>query len=240
VGRDAGMRENNQSATLITCIYCGSTENLTDEHIPPRNIFPKPRPNKLNLITVPACKKCNTEYSKDDEYFRLKLCMSENVKDNSDARKNRDIIFRSLNRPEAKGFRNSFIGDISKLQVRTPGRIYLKRKYVFDVDLKRIFSVVEKTVRGLYFHETGYRLDDGCDVDIHSDDTLKGYSSEIMEEMIQKILIPLSQKPPKVIGNNTFLYRFHIAKENPSFSVWALTFYGQVNFLSITGPSRGK
>ena len=109
------MKNSNQQPEIEkVCIYCGSTENLTDEHIPPKNIFPKPRPNNIQLVTVPACKECNRGYSKDDEYFRLTLCMSQNVGDNPEARKNRDIIFRSLYRSDAKGFRNSFVKAIGK------------------------------------------------------------------------------------------------------------------------------
>jgi hypothetical protein len=52
------------------------------------------------------------------------------------------------------------------------------------------------------------------------------------------IIIPLSSITPNVLGENTFSYRFHVADENPYFSVWGLTFYGHVNFLCLTGPSR--
>jgi hypothetical protein len=56
------------------CYLCGSTENLTRDHIPPENIFPKPKPT--NLITVPCCRKCNEGFSKDDEAFRLWVASS--------------------------------------------------------------------------------------------------------------------------------------------------------------------
>jgi 5-methylcytosine-specific restriction endonuclease McrA len=62
-----------------SCAYCHATDDLTDDHIPPQNLFPKPRPSNLNLITVPACRKCNGSASKDDEYFRYCLCMCEKV-----------------------------------------------------------------------------------------------------------------------------------------------------------------
>jgi hypothetical protein len=55
--------------TPVACAYCGSTSELTDDHIPPKNLFPKPRPE--NIITVKACKICVKDTSKDDEYFRM-------------------------------------------------------------------------------------------------------------------------------------------------------------------------
>ncbi|MBI5932341.1 MAG: hypothetical protein HY867_01435 [Chloroflexi bacterium] len=232
------MTKISQSITAKRCVYCGSAENVTDDHIPPKNIFPKPRPTNINLITVPACKKCNSSFSNDDEYFRLKLCISEHVGNHPDALANQNVIFRSLRKPEAKGLRKSFMGDLQRVQLRTRGGIYLGQTYIFDVDLKRIFSVIERIVRGLYYVETSTILSQEYEVDVHSDDTLKDESPELIEELRQKILTPLSEIPPKIIGNKTFMYRFHITEEEPIFSVWALTFYGQANFLSLTGPRR--
>jgi hypothetical protein len=54
------------------CVYCGATENLTEDHVPPQCLFPKPRPR---LIKVPACKACHAPTSKDDEYFRMGVCI---------------------------------------------------------------------------------------------------------------------------------------------------------------------
>jgi hypothetical protein len=57
------------------CYLCGKTAKetpegwLTRDHVPPRNLFPEPRPS--NLITIPCCNACNHESHKDDEYFRL-------------------------------------------------------------------------------------------------------------------------------------------------------------------------
>ena len=51
------------------CYLCGSTEKLTREHVPPRGLFPKPKPG--NLLTVPCCLPCNNKASRDVEYFRL-------------------------------------------------------------------------------------------------------------------------------------------------------------------------
>lgn len=51
------------------CYNCGSTENLTNDHIPPKGFFPPPRPT--DLITVKCCVRCNNSFSTDDEAFRL-------------------------------------------------------------------------------------------------------------------------------------------------------------------------
>ena len=54
---------------MRNCYLCGSTENLTKDHIPPKNLFPSPRPT--DLITVWCCKKCNEKFSLIDESFRV-------------------------------------------------------------------------------------------------------------------------------------------------------------------------
>ncbi len=66
-----------------TCTFCGLKGYVTDDHVPPRCLFSRPRPN--NLVTVPACKDCNTrKSSKDDEYFRLTFGMDEKSIGNPD------------------------------------------------------------------------------------------------------------------------------------------------------------
>jgi hypothetical protein len=50
------------------CYLCG-TPATTQDHIPPKCMFPKPRPT--DLITVPSCCACNDKTKLDDEYFRL-------------------------------------------------------------------------------------------------------------------------------------------------------------------------
>ena len=41
----------------------------TVDHIPPKGLFPEPRP--ANLITVPCCYRCNQEHSGFDDQLRL-------------------------------------------------------------------------------------------------------------------------------------------------------------------------
>ena len=53
---------------MKNCYLCSSTENLTKDHIPPKNLFPSPKP--ANLITIWCCKKCNEKFSLIDESFR--------------------------------------------------------------------------------------------------------------------------------------------------------------------------
>jgi hypothetical protein len=53
----------------VRCYLCGSRDGLTRDHVPPKGLFPKPRPT--NLPTIACCFRCNNGAAKDVEYFRL-------------------------------------------------------------------------------------------------------------------------------------------------------------------------
>jgi hypothetical protein len=207
---------------------------LSDDHVPPQNLFPKPRPN--DLITVPACSDCHSSTSKDDEYFRIKICFRNDAGNHPGARANWGSILRSLNREQAKGFRKQILSDFRYVQLKTSSGLYIGKRNGYNVELSRIRGVVERTVRGLYFAESGNPLGLNNEVRVYSNEDLEEQPQDVIDQFKQTILIPLAAYPPKVIGNNVFLYRHHIVKENPLFSIWGVSFYGQVPFLAMTGP----
>ncbi|USN54223.1 MAG: HNH endonuclease [Candidatus Peribacteria bacterium] len=48
---------------MKTCIYCGSTKDITREHVIPYSFFDsKSDKSTEDLITVPACLSCNQNY----------------------------------------------------------------------------------------------------------------------------------------------------------------------------------
>jgi len=53
------------------CYLCGVTENLTNDHLPPKAFFPPKF--RENLITVRCCRKCNEGFSMDDEAMLIWL-----------------------------------------------------------------------------------------------------------------------------------------------------------------------
>jgi 5-methylcytosine-specific restriction endonuclease McrA len=62
-----------------TCVYCGKVGPTTDDHIPPKCLFPPPI--RHTLPKVPSCWTCNGGSSKDDEYFRLRIIARHDVGD---------------------------------------------------------------------------------------------------------------------------------------------------------------
>ena len=76
-------KEGSRVNTAEICLYCGVPGELTNDHVPPKNLFPKPRPNIL--VEVRACLACNGGASKDDEYFRQCLVLAEQIRGHSEA-----------------------------------------------------------------------------------------------------------------------------------------------------------
>jgi hypothetical protein len=95
-------------------------------------------------------------------------------------------------------------------------------------------------VRGLYFTESGNPLGLNNEVRVYADEDLEEQPVDVLEQLKQTILNPLATLPPKIIGDNIFLYRYQIMTENPLVSVWGVSFYGHVPFLAMTAPADAR
>src|ERR1017187_4987963 len=133
------------------CAICGKVvKKLTNDHIPPKSMFgTKPS----NLITVPSCPDCNGGSSADDEYFRL-IASEVDTAAHPDAKKANEAIVRSMQRPQAKGFRESLRQSIYPVEVVVGGTTEI-RPFV-GLDVKRLDRTAAKIVKGLFFHTKGY------------------------------------------------------------------------------------
>lgn len=222
--------------SLSRCVYCQAAEDLTDDHIPPKTLFAKPRPS--TLITVPACRTCNSKASIDDEYFRYALTMSDATGINPKAAKGRESSLRSLARPRATRFKSRLLSSFRPVEVRSPHGVILGTRLGYQVELGRVFAVVSRIVRGLYYYETKRLLPIGSEVLVHCDDTLIALPVSELSEIVRTIITPLSHREAKVVEPESFSYRFQFFEEDPCVSVWALTFFSSISFLAIS--NRGS
>jgi len=53
------------------CAYCGGTTPTSSDHVPSKAFLDEPYP--ADLPTVPACEKCNSSFSLDEEYVACLL-----------------------------------------------------------------------------------------------------------------------------------------------------------------------
>lgn len=218
-----------------TCIYCNTTGQVTDDHVPPKNLFAKPRPS--DLITVPACDACNKSFSVDDEYFRMRLSFNDQVYGHPDVNANLPAVFRSLQRPQAKGMSTAFFNDIHEVELKTKSGLYVKRGTGFKVDFRRMDRVVARTVRGLFFKETGDRLADDYGIRVLCNEYLDEESPEALRRFGATVFEPVLRQPLHQIGHGTFSYRFAMTDRPPN-GAWSLTFYGKIPYLALIVPKE--
>ncbi len=131
------------------CPFCKKWGVITDDHIPPKSLFPDPRPN--NLITVPACKECNIGSSGDDEIFRT--IMALDIRFPQSAAQITENAFRGLKRAKYP-----ILLDARKtaqpVELQSQSGLFLADAYQMSIDSKPIFRVLTKITKGLIYHHT--------------------------------------------------------------------------------------
>jgi hypothetical protein len=116
---------------LAHCIYCGG-KTETREHCPSRILLDEPYP--ADLPVVPACAKCNTGFSLDEEYF---ACLVECARSGGPEKAERAKIQRILKEKPALAERIN--------QARATSS---DGTAVFSIEHERIRRVVVKLARG--------------------------------------------------------------------------------------------
>lgn len=204
------------------CVNCGSTIQITKDHIPPRCIFSKPWPE--NLITVPCCEKCRKDQSMDDEYFRTIIATSGGSQYHDDANKIwKEKVKKSFLKPNKKGFMEGIRNILVPVDVYTEGGQYLGEDTAFKYDPMRINAVIRRIVRGLYFIHSNNRLSEDFIIRVKVRPKLDLLSDEL------KGLI--SDSPIIVRGENTFTYKYLFASDEKDSAIFYLTFYEAWAFL---------
>ena len=127
-----------------TCYAC-EEPGITDEHAPPRCIFPA---GCEDLIKVPSCPKHNSQKSKDDEFFRHIIIAAEGG--NELALQAYEPVIRSFER--RPHIMKTFIPQPQPLTNRQGETVS------FRVDLKRFERSVRAITRALYYHEFRQKL----------------------------------------------------------------------------------
>ena len=227
------MTNMRNSKSQKVCVYCGSQQQLTRDHIPPKNLFAKPFPS--NLVTVPCCRRCNKRASKDDEYFRL-IITRDDAGGHPEARKILPAIVKSLQRPQAMGFTNLMRKNFFDIDVYAPDGTYIERRGGYNADVRRFDSVVSRIIKGLFWHEFGVRLPNTHKAKSWSDLGLTFIKQELQDQIAEMGCKIIAQTPRKVIGENVFDYWVHDFPEERYATAWVLRFYESVCFFRVTCP----
>lgn len=222
------MSKNSEPKKVGQCAYCGKRCRVTDDHIPPKNLFPKPRSS--NLVTVPCCEGCREGWSKDDEYFRAVVLSAEKVSEQSSAKSSIDSLMRSLYRPEQKRFALMLTGSVTEIEVLTKAGIYLRTAPAIKIDTKRIDRVGERIIRGLFFHEKNRPIPKGYKV------VAKIYQFGI--NPVAKILEGVQFHELRVIQNGIFRYTFQDTDEDSNSGIWFLQLFESLDIVGYIMPEK--
>ena len=218
------------------CVYCGAIAE-TDDHVPPKNIFPTPRPS--NLVTVRSCERCNCGATKDDEYFRTVLVFREDVGETSASNQLWATVRRSLRRPEARRFRNSLANSMFDDFTKTPGGVIDGIGTKMRIDGDRMNRVLARTVKGLYFKHFGTRIPESDKLVVYSEQHFD-LMPDSVSEMLGEIVTCVTRQKHHKIGDDIFEYCFASVADHPSSSAWAMRFFSSVYFLAMNVPCDYK
>ena len=208
------------SEPIENCYLCGKKlEGKIDrDHVPPRqfyatNIRKKHNPN---LFTLPVHASCNKAFQKDEDYFIHSIApIAQSSYSGSEIWKD---IKHQFERPEGLMIGNM----ISKEFDSRPSGLYLPNgKVIKRFDADRVWRVVWKIVRGLFFKEHNRIL---------PDNTLQTY---------HKIISPEHEEPPPefVVVRDTpsrgqypgvFDYKYIVIPELNNFHFLALLFWSRI------------
>lgn len=210
------------------CAFCGNMA-ITDDHIPPKCLFPKPRP--ANLITVRACEICNKGTTLDDEYFRDAMLTGINEQRFPEAMA---LSIRKIEElgtnPKKRRYGWSVYKSARLVELRTEAGIYLGHAPARNLDRSRLLKSAEKCVRGLYFYQFQQRVPDDSEVTVY-------YYADLEPESVKELLLQCARCAPQNIGNGAFVYRFARVPDDPR-SLWLLEFYDRHRFIGIiSGPN---
>lgn len=213
------------------CIYCGSAENLTADHIPPKCLFPSPRPS--SLITVPACRSCNKSYERDDEWFRVFALAQATLDPTWQRLWDQKVVGSSLRR--SPRLRSVLARLIVKAEVVTPAGLHLGEVEVLTFPKDRIRRVVERIARGLLWRH--HRVQPGPEVEF-----MIWTGNEPGVRTVRDLVSLVGpQTRVRSIGGSVFRYRGGAAVEDPEQSIWLLGFYDKLLLLVLTSrEDRGS
>lgn len=186
-------------------------EATTSEHVPPKAIFMQPRPS--DLITVPACFACNNRSSAIEEEFAVYLAMLVSHPSEPTWLLWRKRALRTLrhNRRLAERIKET----LQSVAVRSPTGLHLGEIGAFTIPARVYRTVIEKTIRGLYYHHFGESLGRSALV-------RASMSRGLTVEAIENTRLLHQQE----IGGEALIYRYGRAEDSPLDSVWIFQFYG--------------
>ena len=179
----------------VLCTICGKNEATTEDHLPPKGIYPRQDRN-MKMHWVPACSSCNGEGSKADEEFKLFMGL-----ETGGFREKQQQLLDSLAGTISHNRRlaNQVFSSYHKLYARYRGPI-AEKVVAIEFSTNSYHLVISRIVRGLYWRETHNPL--GLEPRIK---VFPAYSLDMNTACSFKELMDML--PPKKLNKGTFVYK---------------------------------
>lgn len=206
--------ETTAKGSTKLCVLCGinpATKGDGD-HLPPKCIYPRPRPANIALNKVPACVPCNSGGSKDDEEFKVIVGLTTGEY-RSDEKKLVDSLARTLG--GNKRLARKTIGSARQVWAQNIESGLYSQMVKVSFDYAAYSRVIQRIVRGLYWQQTGTILGNAEIVVMHGDQP-----NPLLVQQIKHVLCTLD---PVSLNGGAFTYKCFILEEGDSF--WALQFF---------------
>jgi hypothetical protein len=210
---------------LGNCVFCNKRPAVTKDHIPPKGIFLKPRPS--NLVRVPACEECNSGASDLDERFMVYLGLHVGGWGGEGENFFRNGVLKALD--QNRKLRKEILSKMKPVYLESKGGIIYDWGYKVLWDSEAHNAIVEKTIRGLYYHHFNEVLGDAADIKVHWYRKLTPEMAEMSKEW-----------GVNIFGKGEVVYRFGGAIDAPLHSVWIFQFYGAHWAGGYTTPKSWK
>lgn len=201
---------------------CGREKACSRDHVPPKCIFPDPRPG--DLVTVPACTACNMHRSGLDEQFKVFLGLT--VGYHLDGNKSYRVpVLRTL--AHNCRLRSGILASMRRVVIQDPTIPTSQSALAIPLNKTAHDTVVERTVRGLYFHHTGRILGD------RYPPTVRWH--RVLDDELFRMTNDWSTG---TMGNPALVYKYAICTDDLGATAWVLQFFQKTWSSGIFSPEE--
>lgn len=205
------------------CAYCDLERADSLDHVPPKSLFSGALPD--DMVRVPACGPCHSRWSVSDEKFRVLLSLYVGI----DTPANREFWKAKSLRTVAHNdqLHREILDNMREVDIVSPGGLYLGKGSAVPWDAKDHDQMIERFVRGLYFHHFETALGMGVNIDVY----FQPSSHPVIQEALELCRTAS-------IGGKQFVYAYARAQEENLASLWLFKLRERHVVMAVSQPFK--
>lgn len=206
------------------CTYCGKPDPDSRDHVPPKQLLPKPLASFPKPIIVPAHKSCNLGFRKDDEYFSSFILSCRDLPPVVDEPLNRFI--KGVRIPQNKGLRKKLQAELIPTGIYGIDGVEIHR---FKKEGNRIDRVLKRIVQAIARFDFDIpHIEPSRIFVVHGHIDLSSFDHQ--REIVGRVAY-----------TNAFRFFCQFDHEDRSKSTWILVFYEREGFqVLVEGNNAGR